>query len=968
MTKPEDKAREDIDRQLMAAGWVVQDRREANLHAGRGIAVREFLLKPGHGSADYLLYVDGKAAGVVEAKPAGTTLKGIEPQSEKYSVGLPQNLPAWHRPLPFLYESTGTETQFTNRFDPEPRSRELFSFHRPETLVEWLAAKPLWFPLVAGQPDPRSLVPSTLRSRLRAMPVIDEKGLWPAQLKALRKLEASFYDDRPRSLIQMTMGSGKTFLAISAAYRLIKFADAKRVLFLVDRANLGRQALKEFQQFVTPDDGRKFTELYNVQFLTSNRLDPVARVVITTIQRLYSMLKGEPELDPTLEEGSQFDTGGGLIRSPVPVAYNPSIPIEYFDIAFVDECHRSIYSLWRQVVEYFDAHLVGLTATPSKQTFGFFQQNLVTEYSHEQAVADGVNVDFVIYQILTRITKLGSTVEAGPFETIGKRNRASRAVRWEKLDEDLTYGAAALDREVVAVDQIRTVIQTFKEKLFTEIFPGRREVPKTLIYAKDDSHADDIVRIVREEFGKGNDFCQKITYRTGTARIVTKTAGSDGREFEEVAYKSSGLKAEDLLSSFRNSYNPRIVVTVDMVATGTDIKPLEIVMFMRAVRSRNFFEQMKGRGVRVIPETDFQAVTPDARSKTGFVIVDCIGINEADLADTYPLDRKPYVSLDKLLQAMAFGTTEEEVLSSVASRLARIAGQLEPHNIAELQKLSGGQTLHEIAGRLVQSLDPDRQREEARRTAGLPEGAEPPPELVAGAAERLAKEAARPIAANPDFRRRLLEIQKTLEQTLDDQSKDEVLVAGQSEEAKERARSLVRSFEKFIEDNRDEIIALQLLYRSPHARRLQFQDIQALANAIEAPPRSWTPEVLWRSYETLDRDKVRGAAGVRLLTDIVSLVRFALHRDEVLAPFRDVVEERFETWLAGQESKGRRFSEEQRQWLALIRDHVAASLQIDMDDFDFTPFVQRGGAGKAAQVFGGDLASLLEDLNQIVAA
>jgi len=240
--------------------------------------------------------------------------------------------------------------------------------------------------------------------------------------------------------------------------------------------------------------------------------------------------------------------------------------------------------------------------------------------------------------------------------------------------------------------------------------------------------------------------------------------------------------------------------------------------------------------------------------------------------------------------------------------------------------------------------------------------------LISGAAGRLAREAARPIAANPDFRRRLLEIQKTLEQTLDDQSKDEVLVAGKSEEAKERARSLVRSFEQFIEDNRDEIIALQLLYRSPYSRRLQFQDIQALANAIEAPPRSWTPELLWRSYETLDRDKVRGAAGVRLLTDIVSLVRFALHRDEVLAPFRDVVEERFETWLARQERNGRRFSEEQRQWLALIRDHVAASLQIDMDDFDFTPFVQRGGAGRAAQVFGGDLASLLEDLNQIVAA
>src|SRR6266508_1548497 len=329
MTKPEEKARQEIDRRLAAAGWVVQDRREANLHAGRGVAVREFLLKPGHGSADYLLYVDGKAAGVAEAKPEGTTLTGVEPQSEKYSLGLPDNLPAWYRPLPFLYESTGTETTFTNRFDPEPRSRGLFNFHRPETIASWLAAEPLWLPVVGGKPDPRSLVPSTLRSKLRAMPAIAEKGLWPAQLKALRNLEVSFSEDRTRALIQMTMGSGKTFLAISAAYRLIKFADAKRVLFLVDRANLGRQALKEFQHFVTPDDGRKFTELYNVQFLTSNRLDPVARVVITTIQRLYSMLKGD-EIDPELDEMSAA-TLEDLRREPLPVSYNPAIPVETFD-------------------------------------------------------------------------------------------------------------------------------------------------------------------------------------------------------------------------------------------------------------------------------------------------------------------------------------------------------------------------------------------------------------------------------------------------------------------------------------------------------------------------------------------------------------------------------------------------------------------------------------------------------------
>jgi type I restriction enzyme R subunit len=473
-------------------------------------------------------------------------------------------------------------------------------------------------------------------------------------------LERSLAQDRPRALIQMATGSGKTYTAVTAIYRLIKFGGARRVVFLVDRANLGRQALKEFQQYVTPDDGRKFTELYNVQHLTSNRLDPVCRVCITTIQRLYSMLRGDPDLDPALEEGSQFDTGAGLVREAVPVAYNPALPVETFDVIFTDECHRSIYNLWRQVLEYFDAYLIGLTATPSKQTFGFFNQNLVMEYNHEQAVADGVNVDFDVYRILTQITQGGSRVEAGHF--IDRRDRETRRVRWEKLDEDLNYGARSLDRDVVAVDQIRTVIRTFHDKLFTEMFPGRQEVPKTLIFAKDDSHADDIVQIVREEFGKGNDFCQKITYKTGTARVVARRVGEGGEEVEEVTYKSSGVKAEDLLSSFRNSYNPRVVVTVDMIATGTDVKPLEIVMFMRAVRSRNFFEQMKGRGVPVISDTDFQAVTPDARSKTHFVLVDCVGLCEQEFVDTRPLEKRPFVAFEKLLQSVAFGSTEPAIL------------------------------------------------------------------------------------------------------------------------------------------------------------------------------------------------------------------------------------------------------------------------------------------------------------------
>jgi type I restriction enzyme R subunit len=419
------------------------------VHAARGVALREFPLRRGHGFADYLLYVAGQAVGVAEAKREGSSLTGVEVQAARYSDGLPAPVPARVRPLPFLYLSTGTETRFTNGLDPEPRSRGAFSFHRPETLAAWLDEA--WAAPAAGKPndavarapggpkiaDVRAAYgpPSTLRARLRAMPPIDGTGLWPAQLTAVRNLEVSFAQDRPRALIQMATGSGKTYTAISSIYRLIKFAGARRVLFLVDRANLGRQALKEFQQYAAPGDGRKFTELYNVQHLTSNRIDPVARVCITTIQRLYSMLKGEADLDPLLEEGSQFDTFADALREPAPVAYNPDVPVETFDVVFTDECHRSIYHLWRQVLEYFDASLVGLTATPSKQTFGFFDQNLVMEYTHEQAVADGVNVDFDVYRIRTQITEGGSRVEAGEWVDFRDHIGASLWIELEDFDE-----------------------------------------------------------------------------------------------------------------------------------------------------------------------------------------------------------------------------------------------------------------------------------------------------------------------------------------------------------------------------------------------------------------------------------------------------------------------------------------------------------------------------------------------------
>jgi type I restriction enzyme R subunit len=944
---PEAKARETIDRLLAEAGWIVQSRREANVSAGRGVAIGEFPLRSGYGEADYLLYVDGIPAGVVEAKKEGTTLTGYEIQTEKYSVGLPDELKPYRKPLPFCYQSTGIETRFTNLIEPDARSRPVFSFHRPETFADWL--------------DEEAKAPgSTLRARLKHLPPLIEEGLWPAQIRAIRGLEKSLAENRPRALIQMASGGGKTFTACNFTYRLVKHANARRVLFLVDRTTLGRQAKKEFEQFTTPEEHRKFTDLYNVQLLQSNKLDSVGKVCITTIQRLYAMLKGDAEIDPQIEE-APLGSLEQLIKKPVNVAYNPAIPIEFFDFIIVDECHRSIYNLWRQVIEYFDAFIVGLTATPSKQTFGFFNQNLVSEYSHEQAVADSVNVGFDVYRIRTHISEHGSTIEADYW--VDKRDRQTRQVRWEKLDEDFAYGANRLDRDVVAPDQIRTVIRTFKEKLFTEIFPGRTDVPKTLIFAKDDSHAEDIVDIVREEFAKGNDFCQKITYKAGVVRIPVKKKLPDGTEVDEYEYKSSGITAEQRISDFRNSYYPRIAVTVDMIATGTDVRPLEVVLFLRDVKSRNLFEQMKGRGARVIKPDDLRGVTPDATAKVRFVIVDAIGVCESELSDTHPLEKKPTVAFEKILEAVAFGNREKDVLSSLASRLARLDRQLSKEEHKMVADLAG-RPLSAIAGEIVRALDPDEQIEAAKKATGI---AEPPQEAVEKVARNLLAEAAKPIATNPALRNKLVELKQSFEQTIDKVSKDHVLEAEFSKDAKEKAHAVVQSFEQFVRENKDEITALQILYSRPHKQRLTLKEIKQLADTIQRPPHGWTPELLWHAYQTLDKSKVRGSGG-KVLADIISLVRFALHQDGELAPFKEQVNERFAHWLAAQQQNGRKFTEEQIQWLEAIRDHIASSLAIRTEDFDYVPFSLRGGFGKAVQVFGKDLQPLLTEINTALAA
>jgi type I restriction enzyme R subunit len=927
---PEQRARQSIDTLLQQAGWHVCDMANANIHASRGVALREFPLNPGHGFADYLLYIDGKAAGVIEAKKEGATLTGVEVQSARYAQGLPAALPAWRRPLPFSYESTGIETHFTQGLDPEPRARAVFAFHRPETLAAFLKGAPATSVIHTGPGNPQvaqdaGFASPTFLARLQTMPPLIEAGLWPAQIIAIRNLENSLKANKPRALIQMATGSGKTYTAISFIYRLIKFAGAKRVLFLVDRGNLGRQTKKEFDQYTSPYNNFKFGEEYIVQHLQSNQLDTTARVTICTIQRLFSMLKGR-ELSPEDDEQS-VDGLGNLFAKPEPIGYNPAFPIETFDIIVTDEAHRSIYNLWRQVLEYFDAYLIGLTATPSKQTFGFFNQNLVMEYGHPQAVADGVNVNYDVYRIRTQVSEQGAQVEAG--YSVGYRDRLTRKTRWQELDEDMAYDADALDRAVQTPDQIRTIVRTFRDKLPLEIFPGRTEVPKTLIFAKDDNHAEKIVEILREEFVKGNDFAQKITYRT------------------------TGEKPENLISAFRNSYFPRIAVTVDMIATGTDIKPVEIVMFMRSVKSRNFFEQMKGRGVRICDPTDLQAVTPDAKEKTHFVIVDCMGVCEQDKTDSAPMDAKKSVPFDKLLQAVALGNVEPEVLSSVAARLARLDRELTEPDRQRIAQASGGASLKDLARGIVDALNPDTYAD-----------------LSPSDADQVMVKAVRPLC-NPALRNLLIDLKRQAEQIIDTVTQDELIDASYSEAARDRAKGTVESFEAFIAEHKDEITALQILYNRPQrlqgkvAEPLTFEALKALADTLQAPPHLWTEGQLWQAYAALDKSKVKGDNRKRILTDLVSLVRFAMHQDNELVPFPERVNANFKAWLA---QAGHPFTPEQRHWLEMIRDHIAANLSIVPDDFEYSPFAQEGGMGRVYQLFGAELPKVLEALNRELAA
>lgn len=926
---PEQKARDKIDLMLEQAGWIVQSKHEINLSAGKGVVLREY--QTDIGPADYVLFVDRTPVGVIEAKreEAGETITEVEVQSSGYAQAtLKYNLNK--EPLPFVYESTGVLTRFTDYRDPRPRSREVFHFHKPETLAEWLEQE------------------KTLRARLQGFPVLDEKGLWDAQVRAIENLEVSFKDNRPRALIQMATGSGKTFTACTFVYRLLKFADAKRILFLVDTRNLGEQAEQEFLKYIPTDDNRKFTELYNVHRLTSSHIPSDSQVCISTIQRLYSILKGE-ELDESAEEENPNEKSfEWQKKEPLPVEYSIRNPIEQFDFIIIDECHRSIYNLWRQVLEYYDAFLIGLTATPDIRTFGFFNENVVSEYSYEESVVDGVNVPYDIYTIETGITRAGAKLKAK--EYVDKRERLTRRRRWERLDDDFEYTASQLDRDVVNPSQIRHIIQAFKESL-PQMYPdrfdenGEFEVPKTLVFAKTDSHADDIIQIIREEFAADNDFCRKITYRT----------------IED---------PKSILNRFRNSWAPRIAVTVDMVATGTDVKPLEILLFMRDVRSINYFEQMKGRGTRSILFDDLKRVTRTAKhTKTHFVIVDAVGATKSKKTDSRPLESKPTVPLKDLLGAVTMGVQDEDLFTSLANRLIRLDKKLTETEKAKFADLSGSKTISSIAKDLLKAYDPDVIESISEPLIKAIPVADYSPakaeEIINQVQSELASDAARPFTGA--LNEYIENVRKMHEQIIDTINIDKVLRSEWDTFTEDKAKEVVKNFQEYIEANKDEIIALSIYYNQPYRRRdVTFKMIKDLLEKLKLEKPTLAPIYVWDAYSKLE--DVKDDTPKNELVALVSLVRRVTGIDKNLTRYDKTVDRNFQTWVFGKQAGPIKFNEEQMNWLRMIKDHVASSFHVEIEDLDYTPFDALGGRGKMYQLFGDKMTEILNELNEALIA
>lgn len=877
---PEEQARVNIDKMFGDAGWKITDRDDYNPTVS-AVAIREGLLK-GNLEADYLLFIDGKAVGVLEAKKETTDVKtqAVINQAENYTHKIPSWCQSWKNPLPIVYVSNGKNTYWKNLMDTDSDYQEIGRIHTPKELCRMLG----------------------INDYYSGLPALKRKGLRDCQFEAITALEDSFRHGKNKALMVLATGSGKTYTACLAAYRMLSYTPMKRILFLVDRNNLGKQAEGEFGMFRLTDNGEPFNTIFSVQRLKSAKIGKDSNVVISTIQRLFSLLKGD-DIDDTDEETCEEEP-----ETMVELPDNPQLPKDFFDMIIIDECHRSIYGNWRKVLEYFSsAKMIGLTATPAPETEAFFDRNRIVNYTLEKSIVDGVNVDCRIYRIKTETTENGGAIRQG--EKTSVETRYTGEIENVQAKEDRTYTRTELNRSIVNPAQIKLILETYRDAIYPEMYPDREPdmnyIPKTLIFALNDAHASNIVKIAKEVFGRKDDtFVQKITYSAGDSN--------------------------ELIRHFRNDKEFRIAVTVTLVATGTDVKPLEVVMFMRDVESASLYTQMKGRGVRTVGDEQLRNVTPNAHSKDLFYLVDAVGVTEHEhIVTEANIDPKPHLlSFKELLERITHGEVNDDNLKYLAGKLSRLYNKCDNEQRDRFLVICGAD-MKDIAANIYK----------AQENNSLP------PYIDINEPNNERKGLVSLLVNNPEARTYLLKLNAGFLTTLMP-GEDNLISKGFS---KEEAQETASAFEEYVNTHKDEIEALRIIYNN-QGEPLTYSILKDLDQQLRFVNAKFNPLLLWNSYALLSPKKVSALTTKDerdALTNIIQLVRFAFKQIPELTCLRSTANSYYNLWKG---QPWRDFTDKQKEILKQIVSYIASNGSATIDDIKET---DRTYAAQIIREYGG---------------
>lgn len=862
---PEEKARIKIDRMFEDAGWAVVDRDHYS-PALTAAAIKEGLLD-GNLEADYFMFINGKAVGVLEAKRKEVDVSAdvVMEQAHTYAKSVPDCYQTIEKPLPLIYTSNGEQVFFEDFRKQDGNIERIDRIHTPKEIAKRLGINNCW----AG------------------LPSLKQRGLRVCQYEAITELEKSFRTGQNRALMVLATGAGKTYTAVTASYRFLTYTPMRRVLFLVDRNNLAKQAETGFGRYRLTESGDAFNTIYGVERLKSSHIPDDANVVISTIQRVFSLLTGQEIVDN--DEDDENDTA-----DEIQLGNNLKLPHDFFDLIIIDECHRSIYGKWRKVLEYFDtARLIGLTATPVQETLEFFNNNKVVNYTLEKSIIDGVNVDCRVYRIKTEATENGGairkgdklireTIYTGHLETID--NKASK-----------DYTPAELNRSIINPSQIKLILEAYKDSVYTEMFndPQREPImdylPKTLIFALNERHATNIVKIAKDVFGKENDdrFVQKITYSSGDSN--------------------------ELIRQFRNDKDFRIAVTCTLVATGTDVKPLEVVMFMRDVSSKPLYIQMKGRGVRTIDDEKLRNVTPNAFSKDCFFLVDAVGVTESPKSEPVPGDEtsvSEVLTLKKLLERLTHGDVRDSYLHTLAGRLARVSNKCDDEQREEFTRLTHGTSMSEISSNIYTAF----------------EGGELPPYSDIDQPNNERKGLVAALINHPEAKQYLLILNAGFVNTLQP-GEDKLIYKGFSQE---EAKETISAFEQYCQEHRDKVEALRIIYNN--SGRITYAMLRDLERKLREHNSRFTPSTLWNNYAVLCPEKVKPRSTKEeqeALTNIIQLVRMAYHQLERLESLYGQGSQRFNLWVG---QRQRDLTEQQIELVKRIVNYIAANGATDISD------------------------------------